>query len=285
MNWKLLTLLGLLCFAQLARVSFAQAEPDAAESEEDAKVEEEGPAGDKAGESTGVTKDKDQDEEEEVKTLQPSPDVETYFIFTKPTTKTDLPAAVVVKFLVGFLNKGEKPFIVQGVETSFRYPMDYSFYIQNYTASTVYRAVPPGTEATFDYAFIPSEQYAGRPLGLVVNVNYQDENGTTFFQNAVFNETVNIVEEESAFNPETSFLYVFLACIVVLILLLGQQFLQKMRKKHGMTRPKQTVEMGTTSNGDVDYDWIPKDILNQKNKSPKPPSPRQRKGKKVTGDE
>lgn len=256
---------------------------DSVDGEEDeAKVEEEVDAGKTASEG-GVTKDKDLDEEEEVKTLQPSPDVETSVLFTKPTNKQELPAAGIVKFLVGFYNKGQGNFLIQSLDVSFRYPMDYNFYIQNYTAAQIDRIVPSGGEATFDYAFVPSEQYAGRPLGLVVNLNYKDENGTQLYQNAVFNETVNIVEEETAFNPETSFLYIFLACIAVLILLLGQQFLQKMRKKHGMTRQKQPVEMGTSNSTDVDLDWIPKEILNHNNKSPRPASPRQRKPKRAAG--
>ena len=43
----------------------------------------------------------------------------------------DMPAGALVKFLVGFTNKGEKDFVVETMEASFRYPQDYSFYIQN----------------------------------------------------------------------------------------------------------------------------------------------------------
>ena len=42
-----------------------------------------------------------------------------------------MPAGALVKFLVGFTNKGEKDFTVETMEASFRYPQDYSFYIQN----------------------------------------------------------------------------------------------------------------------------------------------------------
>jgi len=43
----------------------------------------------------------------------------------------DLPSGQVVRFLVGFKNNGEKDLTVTSMETSFRYPQDYSFYIQN----------------------------------------------------------------------------------------------------------------------------------------------------------
>jgi hypothetical protein len=37
--------------------------------------------------------------------------------------------------------------------------------------------VPPKQEATFDYAFIPSDAFIGRPLGLVVELQYVDQVG------------------------------------------------------------------------------------------------------------
>ena len=45
--------------------------------------------------------------------------------------QTDFPAGDMVKFLVGFTNKGDKDFVVETMDASFRYPQDYSFYIQN----------------------------------------------------------------------------------------------------------------------------------------------------------
>ena len=41
-----------------------------------------------------------------------------------------------MKFLVGFTNKGDKDFIVETMDASFRYPQDYSFYIQNVSKRT-----------------------------------------------------------------------------------------------------------------------------------------------------
>ena len=60
-----------------------------------------------------------------------------------------------------------------------------------------------------------------------------------FFQNgriyseAVFNETINIVEVDEGLDGETFFLYVFFAAGVVLLLLLGQQALASMGKRRG----------------------------------------------------
>ena len=43
----------------------------------------------------------------------------------------DLPAGAVVDFLVGFSNKGAKDFTIDTIDASFRYPMDFNFFIQN----------------------------------------------------------------------------------------------------------------------------------------------------------
>lgn len=87
---------------------------------------------------------------------------------------TDLPAGKLVEFLVGFTNNGDKDFILDAIDASFRYPMDFNFYIQNFTAIPYNRAVKPRQEATVMYSFYPAEAFAGRPLGLTVNLAYHD---------------------------------------------------------------------------------------------------------------
>lgn len=88
------------------------------------------------------------------------------------------------------------------------------------------RVIAAKQEATFNYGFYPSDQFSGRPLGLVVELYYKDSVGKAY-KNTVFNETVTIVEDESNFNTETGFLYIIFAAIIVLILLAGQHFLSK----------------------------------------------------------
>ena len=47
-------------------------------------------------------------------------------------------AGRVVKLLMGFSNNGEQDFIVESMEASFRYPQDYSFFIQNVSESITF---------------------------------------------------------------------------------------------------------------------------------------------------
>lgn len=100
-----------------------------------------------------------------------------------------------MEFLVGFRNKGQQEFTLDTLDASFRYPMDFNFYIQNFSAIAYNRKVPPKYEATLAYSFVPSEAFAGRPFGLNINLMYHDSLGN-IYQEAVYNETVQIVELE-----------------------------------------------------------------------------------------
>lgn len=159
---------------------------------------------------------------------------------------------------MGFRNKGKEDFILETLEASFRYPMDFNFYIQNFSAIVYNKVVPPSQEATLAYSFIASEAFAGRPFGLNVNLNYRDASGANF-QEAVYNETVQIIELDEGLDGETFFLYVFLAAGVILLLVIGQQTLLSVGRKR--TSRRTPVETGTSNPNNVDLGWIPKQTL------------------------
>lgn len=150
------------------------------------------------------------DEEPEDETITASSDADTIILFTKPVnnglstlgiynkpfeilliflifilisnlfTFLELPAGNIVEFLVGFTNKGESDFILQSLDASFRYSMEFNFYIQNFSTAVYNKIVKPKHEATLAYSFIPSENLVGRPFGLNINLNYKDSVCNTF---------------------------------------------------------------------------------------------------------
>lgn len=204
-------------------------------------------------------------EDDDAAAVTISPDAHTFLLFTKPLytagSTFELPAGQSVEFLVGFLNGGADNFVVESLEASFRYPMDFNYYIQNFSAIPFEREVLPGHEATVSYSFVPADSFAGRPFGLNIALNYRDGAGVQYIE-SVFNETVNIVEVDEGLDGETFFLYVFLAAIAVLLLVVGQQFLAGSvgkRKRSQVTR--KTIETGTTNSTDVDYEWLPEETL------------------------
>lgn len=267
---------ALLCFHS-ANTILVQAEEDELDDVVDIEGEDNQVVGD---DSLG------DDDDSVVKSSQ---DVDTTILFTKPISNYgdsafDLQAGYPVEFLVGFINKGAEDYVVESMEASFRYPMDYTYYIQNFTALPYNREVKPKQEATFSYSFIPNEAFAGRPFGLNVQLNYRDTSGN-YYQDAVYNQTVNIVEVSEGLDGETFFLYVFLGAACVLALVLGQQALSSLARRRSPRSAPKPLETGTAN--DVDYDWLPKEVVNQLKKSPKTPkqSPRQRKAKRSAGDD
>lgn len=218
-------------------------------------------------EDSNIAGEYSESETEEGPEVTTSPDASTLLLFTKPLYTSgqqfELPAGQSVDFLIGFLNNGLDNFVVESVEASFRYPMDYNYYIQNFSAIPFNREVKPGHEATVLYSFVPSESFAGRPFGLNIALNYRDISGISFID-SVFNETVNIIELDEGLDGETFFLYIFLAAIVVLLLVVGQQFLAgSVGKRKRAQVQRKAIETGTGNSSDVDYEWLPQETLKQ----------------------
>ncbi|XP_077096451.1 translocon-associated protein subunit alpha isoform X4 [Siphateles boraxobius] len=229
-------------------------------------------------ENTELTEEKEEEEDEAlVGEMKASPNADTTILFVKGE---DFPANNIVKFLLGFTNKGSENFIVDSLDASFRYPQDFQFYIQNFTALQLGTEVPPQRQATFEYSFIPAEPMGGRPFGLVINLNYRDISGNVF-QDAVFNQTVTITEREDGLDGETIFLYVFLSGLGLLLVVGLHQLLESRKRR----RPAPKVEMGTSNHNDVDMSWIPQETLNQINKASPRRSPRKRTQKRSAGSD
>ncbi|XP_064805568.1 translocon-associated protein subunit alpha-like isoform X1 [Oncorhynchus masou masou] len=248
---------------------------NAEDEDDEAEVEDD--------ENTELTEEKEEEEEEAVGgDVKASPNADTTILFVKGD---DFPANDIVKFLMGFTNKGSDNFMVESLDASFRYPQDFQFYIQNFTALQLGIVVPAGRQATFEYSFIPAEPMGGRPFGLVINLNYKDSNGN-LFQDAVFNQTVTITEREDGLDGETIFMYVFLSGLGLLVVVGLHQLLESRKRR----RPAAKVEMGTSSHNDVDMSWIPQETLNQimqsrRDKASPRRSPRKRTQKRSAGSD
>lgn len=84
-------------------------------------------------------------------------------------------------------------------------------------------------------------------------------------QDAVYNQTLNIVEVSEGLDGETFFLYVFLGAACVLALVLGQQALSSLaRRRSPRSAAARPLETGTAN--DVDYEWLPKEVVKQLSK-------------------
>ncbi|XP_070699008.1 translocon-associated protein subunit alpha-like [Pempheris klunzingeri] len=249
-------------------------DPDAAVDEEEDDEEEVLVEEDQMQPSEG---DEDDADEGADKVLTSHPDADTTIIFT---TGEEFPANEIVRFLVGFTNKGSQDFTVQSLEASFRYPQDFQFYIQNFTALPLNTVVQPQAQASFEYSFIPAQPMAGRPFGLVILLSYLSAEGSVF-QTAIYNQTVTIIEREEGLDGETIFMYVFLVGLVALMLFGMYQVLETRTKR----RLPVKIEKGTSGINDVDISWIPQETLNVMNKASPKASPRKRTNRAVGADQ
>jgi len=243
--------------------SKVESEPDATEPEETATTGKDAP-----------------DDEDESSSIRSSPGAVTTVLFPDYPDKS-LPAGKVIYVVVGLHNKGDDDFVVETIDASFRYPQDYSYFIQNFTGNQYNRVVQPGSEASFLYAFHPHESYGGRPFGLTVMMAYKDGMGNQF-GSGVFNETITFKELEETFDGETFFLYVLLAAIGLLVIFGCNYALSHSKLKKIV--PKATPEVGTqNAKNNVDYDWLPKETTTEFSKASPRQSPRQRKVKRNAG--
>ena len=159
--------------------------------------------------------------------------------------------------------------------------MDFSYYLQNYTAKLLNRSVDAQREVTFSYVFKTSERFAGRPFGFVIEANYYDEVDSPFVH-TVFNKTVNFVEVDDVFDAEAIMLYVLFGAIVVLVVVIVYYYgfggAGSNKQAGGGKRNKGgVVETGTAhKNGSVVDEWLPAHAR----KSPKVATPKSKKSKK-----
>merc|ERR1711970_502979 len=269
---------------------YARAE-DVTDEEEEIEVEAEGDEGlpNEVEEPEEPDTSTEEDEESTEKKTQGSTDIDLSLLFTKPVGDgSELPAGKVVEFLVGIINSGDRDYIIDGADASFRYPQDYNYHIQNFSRAMYGITVRPAQEASVLYSFAPADVFAGRPLGLQINLAYHDADGQDFIE-AVFNSTVNITEVDEGFDTETFFMYIFLLAFLGLLGFLGYGALDTYvlggaGKKAGAAKKlgpgaQAPVELGTAREG-VDYEWLPEHLkseLKRKVNGPTRTSPRLRK--------
>ncbi|CAF0777677.1 unnamed protein product [Brachionus calyciflorus] len=260
-----LLLIATFSFSLLFAPIVVRAEEDAVEeTEEDAVVNED----------SETTESTTTETEEETTEELSSPHVKTNVLFVQPSETNDLPAGRLVRLLVGFQNNASNGFLVEGIDGSFRYPQDFSYYIQNFSSFQFNKVVDADHEATFEYMFTPSETFSQRQFGLTINLRYRNADGKQFV-NSVYNETVLIVEPDEGLDGETFFLYIFLGAIVVLLGVVGQQFLTSFTKKSRSSTKAKSSAVSTSTSNQVDMEWIPKEHLQTQSNSPRT-SPRQR---------
>lgn len=211
--------------------------------------------------------------------LGPAIDVEASYIFVGHNEE-ELPAGKVIKCLISLRNVGEtkKNYLVNTIGASLRYPVDYSYYLQNYTLLLLNRTLDANRESTFVYVFKTSERFAGRPFGFVIEANYFDDEDKAYLH-TVFNKTLNFVEIDDVLDAEALMMYLLFGAIIVLVAVIVYYYaLGGHLKLSGSKRPKSrsTDKGGNIKNGAALNEWLPAHAR----KPSKPSTPKAKKSKK-----
>merc|ERR1712183_118175 len=167
------------------------------------------------------------------------------------------------KGYIHFANGGSNNFIVTSIEGSLRYPQQMDYIIQNFTSLRANKLIESGKEGSFSYPMFTSEQSEG-------NV----------YQDAVFNSTILVAENEEDIDTENFFMYLMLGGMASLTLF-GLFHLCGGKKKGGKSKRPQAATPLDVGTDNVDYEWIPKETLQALQKTPSPRSARRRKNKTV----
>lgn len=153
------------------------------------------------------TEVEEEEEEEEGGELIPSIDVKTSVYFPEqPDGKVPLGDIIVV--LVSFFNTGSDAFNVTNIGTSLHSPYDYSYFIQNFTASEPGVIVGPEQQVTLEYRFRPDP--ALEPVDFLLSgyVTYSDS-GYDSYKSIFYNDTIVMVEKPFVLTPSVVVGYSF----------------------------------------------------------------------------
>jgi len=209
--WVLVFIIA--CFFLNFSLVAAQAE----ESEEDLQVGDEEDIKDGgAGHQTAEDDEEEVEEEEEEEELyKPHPSVRTVVHFLDAKDKK-FPVATRIVALIGFHNKGDLSFNVTAVGAAFHSPYDLDYYIQNFTAREVGFIVPPKTQATFEYAFLPDKSLEPLDYWLSGMILYNGSDGQEY-RSVWTNGTFELVEKDSEFDVRKLFSYFLLFSMIGLV--------------------------------------------------------------------
>lgn len=131
--------------------------------------------------------------------------VSTYCIFPNHQLRR-FAAGEVAEALIGFENQNEDSLHVEYIRGSLTSPVDFTYYIQNFTGAMHNSTVASGEEVSLLYRFKADISIEPRQYGLILQVFYTSNDNETFLS-TVFNSTIDITDPASSFDGKTIFAY------------------------------------------------------------------------------
>uniref|UniRef100_A0AC35TIF8 Translocon-associated protein subunit alpha n=1 Tax=Rhabditophanes sp. KR3021 TaxID=114890 RepID=A0AC35TIF8_9BILA len=206
-------------------------------------------------------------------TIGASPDVKTTYLITSPVdaqVTKEIPVGKGGQMTVGFQNKGEKDFHVLYCQASFRHPQDFKQSYQNFTTEKYETVVRSKEDSSFDVTIVPNDNFAGNALILSIDIFYHDSNKVQYKSN-VFNATVFVVHDTDGFSFQNFSLFLTLAAVIGG----GGYLVYNYMGNNGERRSTQRVPVEVAPiSEEVDYEWIPQEVLKKQGNTSTPNTPK-----------
>jgi len=188
------------------------------------------------------------------KIIGPSPDNVTSFVFPdSPELRQFIPGHQ-IRVVAALKNNGQHPVNVTALRASLMYPLDFRYYIQNYTKQQVYGSVNPGQQVSFLYIFYPDSMLEPREFGLTAQVWYNSELDN--FTSVFYNNTIQFIEDSTPFDVQTLFTYVGVLGGLGLFAFIVLRSVGAFGGSKKPRRASQKIEMGTQANTQIDSEWL-----------------------------
>lgn len=232
-----LVLLGLVAFATVTPVAFADEDADEAEDAGDEEV-----VGDEEEEDY---LDEDDVEEHPLTDMPlPSPDVITAGVFPKEDmSKPAFAIGKQVDTLIGIVNNGEEAINVTMIMGSLNSPFDFNFFIYNFSAMNYNMIVQGEEEYSFYYRFQTPNDLDPVDYQVALTVFY--ENDEELFSHTFFNGSVAFKDESDLVPTDALLKYIGGFAVSAMLFLM---FKTIAAGSAGTVEP-------TPSNGSYDDDW------------------------------
>lgn len=187
MRWAIL-IVGILLFCIL-RNGYCQVDNDEAGDEDD----------------TPQTERPVLETQEEEREQTEAEGVTTACIFPNHVLK-QFPAGEVIEALIGFKNQNENAFHVEYIRGSLTSPVDFTYYIYNFTGAMHNATIATGEEASLIYRFKSDASIEPRQYGHILQVFYTNDDNETYLS-TVFNSTIEITDPANNVDGKTVFAY------------------------------------------------------------------------------
>ena len=161
--------------------------------------------------------------------------------------RTEFTQGQFIDVLCGFSNTGDKSFNITMLKGSINSPMDY-MYIQNFTEMTPFSEIKEGDQGTLYYRFYPDPNLEPSEYVLTLSVDYIDADKEEF-QTVYFNQTVEIVESQSAQDSRTF----FGRCLMLVVLAGCALGANQFSKRFAGKKSKAPVAAAPKSGGDNEW--------------------------------